>query len=62
MKLYQMPEQERKRIGKLGREHLLKNYNPISWLPLWDQILTQIQETKGSWETRKHKLFSVEEV
>ena len=56
-----MPIQERKNLGLLGREHLLKNYNSLTFLPKWDEILTSLYE-QGTWENRKHKSYCFEEV
>lgn len=59
-----MTQEERKHLGKLGREHLLKNYNSINLLPKWDQIFDDILKKNGSWDekSKKHKTFSVMEV
>ena len=61
LKMYNMPIQERKNLGLLGREHLLKNYNSLTFLPKWDEILTSLYE-QGTWENRKHKSYCFEEV
>ena len=61
LKMYNMPVQERRSLGLLGREHLLKNYNSLSHIPKWDQILTDLYN-QGTWENRKHKSFNFEEI
>lgn len=64
LKIYNMPKQERSQLGKMGREHLLKNYNAINLLPKWDQIFTDVLEKNGSWEEKqaKNKTFKCMEV
>lgn len=62
LKLFNMNKEDRKQMGKLGREHLLKNYNQIQWLPLWDKILMETKEKHGSWPRKEYHTFTVEEV
>lgn len=63
LKLFNMPVEERRNLGTLGREHLLNNYNSIVHLPKWDTILTKMYDELGSWENRKkYKTYSVEEI
>jgi len=52
-KFYEMNKQERAAQGKAGREHVLNNYPFVRTLERWDEILTDIHEKSGSWETRK---------
>ena len=53
LKLFNMPEEERKLLGKKGREHLEKNYNLGTLMNKWDELFTQMHEKHGSWSTRK---------
>ena len=53
VKLYEMPKEERQEMGKLGREHVVKNYNFENYCNSWDETLTMIHEEMGSWETRR---------
>ena len=50
---YNMPEQERKRIGKLGREHVEKNYNFDNFNKQWVELVDRVIEERGSYESRK---------
>lgn len=59
--MYNMPVQERRRLGLLGREHLLSKYNSLEHLPKWNDILINLYN-QGTWENRKHKSYSFEEV
>ena len=52
-KLYEMSEEERNELGKKGRQHLQKNYNPEILMNKWDELLTKVYNERGSWETRK---------
>ena len=42
------------KIGELGREHVLKNYNYKDFCKNWDGLLRAINDRYGSWETRKN--------
>ena len=46
--------QERREMGKKGREHLLKNYNFDEFKKKWDNIMTETYEKCGSWGDRKN--------
>ena len=41
-------------IGKLGRNHVIKNYNFEEFGAKWDELLKSIHDRYGSWETRNH--------
>ena len=62
-KLYNMSKKEREELGKLGREHVMKNYSYDQFSKKWDDILTNVVETKGSWSKRKgYKSWELVEV
>ena len=52
-KIYNMTKEEREEVGRKGRGHVLKNYNFENFCNSWDETLTDIHKTYGSWETRK---------
>jgi glycosyltransferase involved in cell wall biosynthesis len=52
-KMYNFSDAERAKLGKEGRGHLLKNYNPETLMNRWDEIFTEVHEKLGSWEERK---------
>jgi len=52
-KIFLMDEKTRKEIGLKGRAHVIKNYNFDNFCKKWVDVLTQIYEEEGSWETRK---------
>jgi hypothetical protein len=49
-----MSEEDRKKLGKAGREHVLKNYNFDTFRNTWIEVMTDLHEKHGSWETRKN--------
>ena len=49
-----MSDEERKEMGRLGREHVLKNYNYENYKKQWVEIMDEVCETQGSWENRKN--------
>ena len=52
LKMYEMPRKKREKMGKLGRAHVVKNYNFENYCSSWEKTLTTIHEEMGSWETR----------
>ena len=62
LKIYNMTLDERNELGRLGREHVLKNYNPEELLPKWDELFQNLLETNGSWQTRKHPLWTIKKI
>jgi glycosyltransferase involved in cell wall biosynthesis len=53
-KLYNMSKEERQELGRKGREHVLKNYGFTQYTELWDETLTRLHESHGSWQNRKN--------
>ena len=51
-KMFVMTSEERKELGMKGREHVMKNYNFETFNKQWVDIMTEIYEQEGSWETR----------
>ena len=54
LKLYKMSKDERKAMGMKGRQHVLKNYNFENFEKRWVEVVDEIVEKHGSWETRQH--------
>ena len=52
-KMLNMTKEEREEMGKLGMEHVEKNYNFTKYQQTWDILLRDLHERLGSWETRK---------
>jgi glycosyltransferase involved in cell wall biosynthesis len=54
---------EREEMGRLGAEHVKKNYNFNTFITQWDELLTEVHETHGSWENRKnYKPYDFKEI
>jgi len=52
LKLYNMTPQDRAQLGVQGRKWTQKRFNFDTFAQQWDDLLTHIHETCGSWETR----------
>jgi len=62
-KIYNMTPEERKQLGEMGREHVEKNYSFEKYCEGWVEIMTEVYEKHGSWDTRKnHKTWEFREV
>ena len=57
--MYNMSKEDRQELGRLGREHLSKNYNAEILLPKWDEIFQRLHKDLGSWDTRKHQSWTI---
>ena len=56
-------EEDRDKMGEAGREHVMKNYNFEDFTKRWPELLEDIHNRYGSWETRKgYKTWTFEEV
>ena len=54
MKMYEFGKEKRDKLGKAGREHVLKNYNFENFAKKWEEIMTNTYKKHGSWDTRKN--------
>lgn len=58
--MYNMSKEQRRKIGKRARQHILKNFNFKNYIESWDKHLTNIYNERGSWDTRKqHERFTL---
>ena len=48
-----LAKKERDEMGRLGREHVMKNYNFETFNKVWTETMINIHEEEGSWGTRK---------
>jgi len=53
-KMYNMTKEEREKMGKKGRQHVITAYNREKIMKKWDNLFTYIYNEMGSWETRKN--------
>ena len=60
--MYEMSKKDRVALGQSGRSHVLKNYSMENYVNLWDNIMTNTYNNKGSWATRVHKSWNLMEI
>ena len=53
-KMYKLGDKKRKELGRKGRQHVVDNYNFGLLQQKWVEVIDQIVEENGSWETRKN--------
>ena len=53
-KMYEMSPEKRATLGKLGRQHLEKNYNYDNFKQQWVDLTLDIHKRYGAWENRKN--------
>ena len=62
-KMYNMSKEERKNLGKKGAQHVNKNYNFEDFNKKWIELMDDIHERHGSWDTRKgYKSWEIKEI
>jgi glycosyltransferase involved in cell wall biosynthesis len=62
-KMYNMPKEEREELGRKGAEHVRKNYNFEDFEKKWVELMDDIHERLGSWDTRKgYKSWTIKEI
>ena len=52
--MYNLSNEERKKLGALGREHVMKNYNFEDFNKSWVDLMLKVHKEYGSWESRKN--------
>ena len=63
VKMFNMTEDQRKHMGRFGRQHVMQNYNFTNFNEMWVSLMENLHNEEGSWETRKHdKRWSIKEV
>jgi glycosyltransferase involved in cell wall biosynthesis len=63
LEFYNTPEDEREKLGAMGRKHVLDNYNISSYASKWRTLFEYITNELGSWDTRKnYKSWNFEEI
>ena len=53
-KMYNMSDDERKALGKMGQQHVEKNYSFEKFQKTWIDLMTNIHDKCGSWDNRKN--------
>lgn len=54
VEMYSKSEEDRRELGRKGREHVVKNYNFKDFKSAWVKCMLDLHEEHGSWETRKN--------
>ena len=52
--MHNLTQSERDSLGKLGRQHVEKNYNFQQYAERWIKIMEDVHAKYGSWQTRKN--------
>ena len=52
-KMYSMTKEEREAMGAAGRQYVQENYNFDTLMQQWVDLMVELHETHGSWQTRK---------
>ncbi len=60
--MYMADQEYRDALGRAGREHVINNYSFEVFEKTWVDLMQQIHEEEGSWETRKHSNYRLLEV
>jgi glycosyltransferase involved in cell wall biosynthesis len=61
--MYNMPREEREKMGELGSKFVRENYGFENYQTKWVKILEDVHEKYGSWETRKgYKKWHIMEI
>jgi len=61
--MYEMSMEERAEMGLAGREHVINNYSYEKYTTRWVEIMDEVHEKWGSWNTRKrNKLWEMEAI
>ena len=58
LKIHKMKSKEREKLGHMGREHVMKNYNFDNFSKQWDEVLTTVYNECGSWNTTRENYQS----
>ena len=63
LKMYNMTSEQRKEMGMKGRAHVEENYNFDKFRNTWVELMLNVHEKHGSWDTRKnYKPWSITEI
>lgn len=60
--MYNSSEEDRIRMGQLGYNHIVKNYNSATFSKKWEEALIKLNKESGSWKSRKHQNWEIIEL
>jgi len=49
--MYSMGHENRRKLGKMGRDHVMKNYSFENFQRYWVELMDEVTE-QGSWSSR----------
>lgn len=58
-RMYNLSKEDRLKIGKLGREHVLKNFELNDSVKKWNTVFQTTVEECGSWPNKKYQRYTV---
>lgn len=61
-KFISTPRKERNEWGEKGRNHIVTNYNFDKFKQRWVELMLEVHQKHGSWDTRKHQSWSLTEI
>jgi len=62
-KMYNMSAEERQELGRKGMQHVRNNYNYKEFQERWVELMDDIVERHGSWDTRKgYNAWEIKEI
>ena len=54
MAMYELGTDGREKLGLAGQKHVQENYSFKKYADSWDNLMQEVHDTFGSWETRKN--------
>ena len=54
LKIHNMSREERKELGRMGRQHMINKYDISKFAAKWEEVMDKFCEKHGSWDTRKN--------
>jgi len=62
VKMYELSDEERSEMGRLGRKHVMDNYSMEKYVSGWENLLESVHQRLGSWDTMTRKQWSLQKV
>lgn len=54
VKMHNMTREERKELGRMGRQHMINKYDITKFAAQWEKVMDEFCDKHGSWENRKN--------
>lgn len=62
LKMYNMPKEERKQLGSLGRKHMEENFEKSQYIKAWDELFEKTLNDFGSWPNKNYERWVMMEI